>query len=145
MSDNVLLLSIRPPHAEKIFSGEKTFEFRRVRPRVSAGDVVLVYVTGPVSALWGTFAAGEIAEGTPLSLWRRFGPKSGLSREALLSYFSGKETGYAIPVETPRRLSRDITLVEMADCGKGFRPPQSFRYLKGDDLAAIHRTARRRR
>lgn len=137
MCNRVLLLSIHPRHAAKLFQGDKTFEFRRVRPNVSAGDTVLVYVTGPVSAIRGSFTAGSIEQGTPISLWRRFGAKSGLSREELLGYFSGKTIGFAIPINNPKCLRRDIPLQEIVGLLRGFRPPQSYRYITKDQLTVL--------
>lgn len=47
MPNNILLLSIKPEYADKILAGKKTVELRRVRTRLEAGDLVLVYVTSP--------------------------------------------------------------------------------------------------
>ncbi|MEM9926802.1 MAG: ASCH domain-containing protein, partial [Cyanobacteria bacterium P01_D01_bin.50] len=42
MPANILLLSIKPEYASKIFSGQKTVELRRVRTRLTIDDIVLV-------------------------------------------------------------------------------------------------------
>ncbi|KHD05821.1 hypothetical protein PN36_04880 [Candidatus Thiomargarita nelsonii] len=47
MSANVVLLSIRPKYAEKIFEHTKTVELRRVRPKhLKNGD--LVFISNPL-------------------------------------------------------------------------------------------------
>lgn len=60
MPGDVLLISIRPVYANKIFDGSKTVELRRVRPRLETGSVVLVYVSNPVQALMGMFQVSTL-------------------------------------------------------------------------------------
>ncbi len=55
MENTVLLLSMQPEYAKKIFNGEKTVELRRVRPKLIAGDLVLVCASCPQKALLGLF------------------------------------------------------------------------------------------
>ena len=62
MSKNILLISIKPEYAEKIFSGHKTVELRRVRTRLKIGDIVLVYVSSPKKALIGSFEVENIIQ-----------------------------------------------------------------------------------
>ena len=38
MTDEVLLLSIHPEYAARIFDGKKTVELRKIRPRMEHGD-----------------------------------------------------------------------------------------------------------
>ena len=38
-----------------IFAGSKTVELRRVCPKISSGDLALVYVSSPVKELRGAF------------------------------------------------------------------------------------------
>ena len=50
---NVLVMSIKPPYAEAIYSGAKHFEFRK-KPPTNLKAVYLVYESAPVSKLTGT-------------------------------------------------------------------------------------------
>ncbi len=46
MPSNILLLSIRPKYAKKIFEGNKKVELRRVRTRLDKGDLVVTVQGG---------------------------------------------------------------------------------------------------
>ena len=58
----MVLLSIKPKYADKIFNGTKTVELRRICPKVTEGDLILVYVSSPVKALVGEFEVKKIVE-----------------------------------------------------------------------------------
>ena len=60
MPNEILLISIKPKYAEQIFNGEKTVELRRVKTRLTTGDLVLVYVTSPKQALIGYFKVEKV-------------------------------------------------------------------------------------
>jgi predicted transcriptional regulator len=124
-----LLLSIRPEHAARIFSGEKTVELRRIRPRVESGDTVLVYVTAPEMSLAGGFEVSRVYESPALRLWREVGSESGLDRSAFIEYFDGSESAYAIGVRSVWRLPHAVTLEKLRERVPGFLPPQSYWYL----------------
>lgn len=74
-SHHAVLISIRPRFADMIFAGNKTVELRRVCPRVSPGDMALVYVSS-VKELKGTFEIGKIISASPTELWKKVGKKT---------------------------------------------------------------------
>lgn len=119
------LLSIKPEFAEKIFSGEKGFEFRKVAFRRDVTTVV-VYVTFPVSKIIGEFEIAQILVDTPSSLWRRTKEKAGVSRAFFYDYFKGKTKAIAIEIGMTRKYSK---AKDPYAGGKKFTPPRSFRYL----------------
>ena len=130
MSDSrTLLLSIRPKHAALIFSGEKAFELRRVRPKIVPGDRVLIYVTAPEMSLLGGFEVSELLEDSATRLWRSVGTRSGLLRTDFMRYFEGCESAFAIGVRKKWRLPRGIGLNQLRKRVPGFLPPQSYWYL----------------
>ena len=55
-----VLLSIKPEYAEKIFNGEKRFEYRRVIFKRKGITTVVVYVTAPISRIMGEFQINNI-------------------------------------------------------------------------------------
>ncbi len=63
-----VLMSIKPEFAERIFNGEKEFEFRK---RVFKWDVktVVVYASYPICKLIGEFEVGGILSGDPQFIW----------------------------------------------------------------------------
>jgi len=124
-----LLVSIRPRFAQQIFAGTKTVELRRIRPRVQAGDLVVVYASGEQKALVGAFQIAKVYAASPNSIWRRFGTKTGITKAELDIYYSGLETGFAIEVERTWRLPAPVDLAALRRQRGGFHAPQSYRYL----------------
>lgn len=120
-----VLLSIKPEFADRIFSGEKKFEFRKSTFKRDVTTVV-VYVTQPVGMIVGEFKIGGILEGSPQELWERTKEQAGISWDKFLAYFSGKANGYAIQVEKPERYGEAINPAAL----ESFTAPQSFRYLE---------------
>jgi predicted transcriptional regulator len=134
MPNNALLISIRPRFAEMIFTGTKTVELRRVRPRIGKDDMVFVYVSSPVMALEGAFEVDEIVSGSPNSIWRRFGSVTGLSKQEFDAYFEGKKTGFAIKIRRYWRLASPVSLANLKTQRIGFHPPQGYQYISERDF-----------
>jgi len=128
-----VLLSIKPEFAIAIFSGEKTYEFRKTMFKDRSVNKVYVYASSPISKVIGTFYIGEIIQDHPKAIWEETCYGAGITEEYFFKYFSGKELGYALKVEKaflfdePRELEGMFGLQH---------PPQSFRYVpyEGTDL-----------
>jgi predicted transcriptional regulator len=127
MTSRTALISIHPEHALKILSGEKRLEFRRVwatRPV----ERLLIYCTSPKKRMVAVATIKRTIEGTPSALWASAQSLGGgIGRERLFKYFRGSHTGYAVEICDVIRLGDGIEPTDV--CGRGFRPPQSFRYL----------------
>jgi predicted transcriptional regulator len=120
-----VLLSIKPEFVEKIFSGEKRYEFRRAifkKPQVS---IVVVYASTPIQKVVGEFTISEILYDNVNSLWLRTRRQSGITKDLFLKYFENKNHGFAIGISRVRRYRSPLSL------RKDFRmlPPQSYAYL----------------
>jgi predicted transcriptional regulator len=117
-------LSIRPPYAEAIFRREKCFEFRRAIFRKEV-EVVVVYITSPISMVVGEFDVNHIISDGVASLWERTRSKAGIDSDGFFKYFAGREVGYAIAIGDVRRYVKPLAL----ETHYGVRAPQSFLYL----------------
>ena len=129
MTNNALLISIRPRFAEMIFAGSKTIELRRLRPRIGKGDMVFVYVPSPVMALEGAFEVDEIVSGSPNHIWRRFGSQTGLVKQEFDKYFVDKKIAFAIKIRRFWRLASPVRLAVLRKQRNGFHPPQGYLYI----------------
>ncbi len=129
------LLSIKPEFAEKIFSGEKSFEFRKSVFSKKVSSIVL-YVTAPVGKIVGEFTVLGILEDSPASLWEMTCEQAGISRKFFFTYFKGRKKAFAIEIGNPRKYEEAIDPYRL---GKRFVPPQSFRYLSEDALQYFNR------
>ena len=136
-SGAALLVSIRPRFVEQIFAGTKTVELRRLRPRVQAGDLVVVYASGTQKALVGAFQIANVLAVSPTSIWRRFGAKTGLTKAEFDSYFTGLDTGFAIEVARTWQLAAPVHLATLRRQRGGFHAPQSYRYLDLGEVLSL--------
>jgi predicted transcriptional regulator len=136
-TNHALLLSIRPHFVDLIFAGTKTVELRRVKPRVKAGDLVVVYASGATKGMVGAFEVAGVAAAAPSSIWRKFNGGSGLTKRGFDTYFAGASVGYAIRIGKRWKIQEPVPLNTLRKRRAGFRPPQSYHYWKLDELLQI--------
>lgn len=120
-----VLLSIKPEFAEKIFSGEKKFEFRRSIFKKQDVKKVVVYASAPVSKVIGEFEIGSVLTADLLDLWEKTKKYSGITEEYFYEYFQGRDSGYAIQVKNTNKYSTP----QRIESRFGVKPPQSFLYV----------------
>ena len=103
-----LIISLHPEHANKILSGGKKLEFRRVWANKPIRAVV-IYSTLPVKEIVAIAYVKQIHFKSRNQLWllaKSIG--GGLSRRALYTYFEGKKKGYAIEFEYIKKFKSEI-------------------------------------
>lgn len=130
MSTSALLLSVHPRYAALILSGDKTIELRRVAPRLSSGDLVILYATQPQCAIVGVFSLSRIVSLPPDELWAHYALASCVSREQFFTYYEGRALAHGLEVEAAWRCTQPISLSDLRKQWRGFHPPQSYRYLQ---------------
>lgn len=121
-----VLLSIKPEFVEKIFSGLKRYEFRRVIFKSKNISKVVVYASHPVQRVVGEFEVGGILALNRSQLWQHTKQYSGIAKAYFDDYFADKETAYAIKIKRAKRYETPIALEYLCPSA---RPPQSFMYL----------------
>lgn len=125
--DNAVLISIHPEYVEKILSGEKAWEFRRVWTKKPV-DYLVVYSTAPVKRILAIVETGKEIRGSTFKLWKLSRDcLGGVSRRKLYSYFNGKTEGIAIQIKKKQIFKDGIDPKEVF--GDKFRAPQSFQFL----------------
>lgn len=131
INNKILIVSIKPQYAEKIFNGEKTIELRKSAPRrVEKGSYMLIYVTAPVKELWGICKIESIIEDNPELLWENFGEKTGISKQEYDNYYGGNCNAFGIQLKDIKNLlSSSIQLDHLKKIIPEFMPPQTYRYL----------------
>jgi predicted transcriptional regulator len=120
-----------------IFAGNKMVELRRVCPKVSSGDLALVYVSSPAKELRGSFEVGKILTASPSALWKKVGEKSGVTRAEFFAYFKGKKQAHALVIKRAWPLPTPVCLKTLRKTKGGFRPPQNFHYLRNTDALLL--------
>lgn len=117
------MISIRARHADRIYRGDKRFEFRRQRPRFSPGLKVFIYEPTPIRAVTGHFRVDELVD-------IRDGDLSALEedngeRGFVESYLRGARRPTAIGIAHPQRLEHPVSLESL---GVNVAP-QSYVYI----------------
>ncbi len=120
-----VLLSINPEYVEKIFSGEKKYEFRRNIFKRQDIKSIIVYSTSPVKKIVGEFTIEEIIQDLPEKLWQLAPESTGISEEKFYKYFENKKEGYAIKIGT---LTKYKVMKNLKDFSVK-TAPQSFIYI----------------
>lgn len=137
MPRHALFLSVRPTYARRILQGKKTVELRRVRPRISEGALLLLYVSSPVKAVQGISVVERITAAQPDALWRQVAHNVGVTRSEFDDYFEGARMAIAIHLGAVQALSPAITLSDLRGLWPGFCPPQSYQYFTRAELFAL--------
>lgn len=135
-----VLLSIKPEFAEKIFSGEKTFEFRKSVFKNSTVKTVVVYATRPVARIVGEFDVARVMGAEPSELWKKTQAGAGITEEFFREYFVGRSYGFALEIENATLYPEPIM---PSDLIENFVAPQSYMYVddaggrKGSEQLAL--------
>lgn len=121
-----VLLSIKPEFVDKIFTGEKQFEYRKVIFLRKDVEKVIIYSTLPEGKIVGEFSVEKIITDTPKMIWSQTKSKSGIDKKFFDEYFSGRSRAHAIKIGNVRKYIAPIKLDEIK--GK-VSAPQSFQYI----------------
>ena len=119
-----MLLSIKPEYAKAILAGQKKYEFRKRRCKVSVSKIVF-YATAPESRVVGEAEIEDIIEGDPSEIWEQTKGSAGIAREKYCRYYRGYSKAVAyklksvIVYDPPKKLS-DYGISHV---------PQSFIYI----------------
>lgn len=122
---NSILISIHPQHIEKILSGEKRYEYRKLVP--SNIQYMIVYATAPAKQVVALIEVESIIKDSPEELWEITKEYSGISKEYFMNYFSNCDIAYAIKFKSVYEFDHPRPLTFFKDVA---RAPQSFVYLK---------------
>jgi predicted transcriptional regulator len=129
-----ILLSVKPVYAEKMLSGEKAYEYRRVIPSAGIGRIA-VYSSSPAKRIVAVADAEGVLSGSPEAVWQSTGECGGVSRAEFDAYFRGRGTAHAIRLGKVRPLPCPVAIGWYGLCLA--RPPQSFRYLTDEEMSFI--------
>lgn len=133
----VVLLSIKPEHAEALLDGEKHYEYRRTSPVLDPPYRAVLYATADVQAVVGGFETHTVLEAPPDRLVAQTVEATPQEPEGVRDYFAGKDIGSAIRVDRRLRYDEPVALDDLRGTDVEFHPPQNFRYLQPDDHAQL--------
>lgn len=121
-----IILSIKPEFVEKIFSGEKKYEYRKILFKHKV-DKVYIYASRPICKIVGEFEVEDIICDTPEHVWELTKKQSGVSRNFYDKYYKGKEKAVALKITECKKYKECIDPEQVVP---NFKVPQSFIYTK---------------
>lgn len=124
MKTKTIILSIHPQHIDKIFSGEKLYEYRKRIP--TDIQCFIIYATAPIKKIVAIVEVDSVLKETPKSLWELTKKHSGVSYDFFMNYFDKAPDAYAIKFRHIYKLPNhmDITVLDGIK-----RAPQSYAYV----------------
>jgi predicted transcriptional regulator len=120
-----VLLSIRPEYTEKLFSGEKRYEFRKCKPREKI-EKVFIYESRGSRKIVGWFTIRSVHSGSPEEIWEKCKDRGGIQKTRYLAYCNGRHIIYAFEID---RIVRFDQPVNPSTIIPNFKPPQNFVYV----------------
>lgn len=132
---NPVLISVHPFYAAEIAAGRKRVEFRR-RWSSKPTDVLVVYATAPIKTIVAVAEISEVRRAGNAQLWeicKSFG--GAITRAQLREYMHDIDQGVAIllgKLAVPK-----IGISPQEVFGGSFVPPQSYRYLRADEVGSL--------
>lgn len=119
-----MLLSINPEHVENILSGEKKYEFRKVKCTREI-DKIVIYSTYPVKKVIGEVDVEEILFDTIDKIWNITSEFSGITKDFYDTYYKNKEKAVAFKLGKIKKYKKALTLEDLGvKCA-----PQSYMYI----------------
>jgi predicted transcriptional regulator len=132
---NPVLISVHPGYAAEIAAGRKRVEFRR-RWSSKHTDLLVVYATAPVKAIVALSQVTEIKHASNTQLWKICKSHGGsISRSHLREYMQGLDQGIALLLGRCAVPQKAIS--PKLAFGNDFIPPQSYRYLRKEEISTL--------
>ena len=98
-----VIISIRHTFAEKIYSGEKMYEFRKRRPNIAVGTRCWIYETLPIGKVTGFFIYKGCYRDEKTKVWEQCKEKAGITHETFNQYYDHDFYAHAWQVGTALR------------------------------------------
>ena len=119
-----ILMSIHPEHVEKILSGIKKYEYRKVKCKKTI-DTIVIYATYPIMKVMGEVEVWHVIEDSPVILWDRTKNGAGIDYSFFSNYYKGRNKAVAYQLGKALKYKHPKELLEL-----GVKvAPQSYVYL----------------
>lgn len=136
-NNKYLFISVKPIYAQKILSREKSIELRKLKPKVSPGDYIIIYASGPQKAVVGFGLIKRVIVTTPQEMWNSHSKNLGIDKESFSDYYAGKSKAIGIEIDSVRSLTTPIPLSKLRDIDASFAPPQVYRYVTNRQICDV--------
>lgn len=119
-----VLMSIKPQYVNKIFLGEKIFEFRTTLCKRKVTKMY-IYATSPIKKVVGEVTIEKVLIDTPENIWEQTKEKAGIEKDSFFFYYNGKEKAIAYQL---KNIIKYTIPKELSEFGIK-KAPQSYQYI----------------
>ncbi len=120
-----ILMPINPKYVDKILSGKKKYEYRKIKAKRNNVDRMIIYSTSPIMKVVAEVVIENIIEESPEVLWKMTKRKSGISKKFYSKYYKNKKNAVAYELGEIKKYEIPKNLNEI---GINY-VPQSFIYI----------------
>lgn len=118
-------MPINPKYVDKILSGKKKYEYRKIKAKRNNVDRMIIYSTSPIMKVVAEVVIENIIEESPEVLWKMTKRKSGISKKFYSKYYKNKKNAVAYELGEIKKYEIPKSLNEI---GINY-VPQSFIYI----------------
>ena len=120
-----ILISIKPEYVNKILSGRKKYEYRKVKAKKDNVDKMIVYATAPIKKVVAEIEILNILEDAPDLVWKLTKKYSGISKSFYDKYYENCNIAIAYQLGKIKKYEKPKELSELGI----LYSPQSFVYI----------------
>lgn len=120
-----ILMPINPEYVDEILSGNKKYEYRKIKAKRKNIDKMVIYSTSPIMRVVAEVDVEGIIEASPEKLWEQTKKYSGITKDFYSKYYKNKENAIAYKLGNIKVYDKPKKL---CDIGINY-VPQSFIYL----------------
>ena len=131
-----LFIAVKPEYANKLISGKKDIELRKMKPNIQHGDYVIIYSSAPIKAVVGFGKVKAIIICSPQEMWNKHSKRLGIDIHSFNSYYVGYNKAIGIEFEMIKPVT-PIGLLDLKKVDSNFHPPQIYRYVTNADITVV--------
>ena len=95
---STILMSIKPAYVERIFSGEKKYEYRK-RKCAKSIDRIIVYSSAPVQKVVGELTIKQVLYDKKSIIWNKTKDYGGITKNKYDEYYKNCDKAVAFEIE----------------------------------------------
>ena len=120
-----ILMPINPEYVNEILSGNKKYEYRKIKAKRKNVDKMIIYSTSPIMRIVAEVDILDILEDSPDKLWEKTKKYSGITKDFYTKYYKNKNNAIAYKLGNVKVYNEPKKL---CDIGINY-VPQSFVYI----------------
>ena len=101
---SIILMSIKPEYVDKIFSGEKKYEYRK-RLCKEKIDTIIVYSSSPIQKVVGELKIKQVLYDKKNVIWNKTNKYGGITKIKFDNYY--ENCGYVVAYEIEKAILYD--------------------------------------